>query len=84
MAGNEKDLEKLGGKSKEATARKDEEEVKYEPFDLLVQQAADRQNAIVEQEKVAQEASSEAKNAVDTAKATLQEHQVPPPAVCPH
>ena len=84
MAGNEKDLEKLGGKTKEATARKEEEEVKYEPLDLLVQQAADRQNSIVEQEKVAEEALSEAKGAVDAAKGALREHEVPPPAVCTH
>ena len=84
MAGNEKDLEKLGGKTKEATARKEEEEVKYEPLDLLVQQAGDRQTAIVQQEKVAQEVLNEAKAAVDTAKGALKEHQVPPPAVCTH
>jgi hypothetical protein len=84
VAGNEKDLEKLGGKTKEATAKKEEEEVKYEPLDLLVQQAADQQNAIVEQEKVAQEALAEAKAAVGTAKGALQEHKVPPPAVCTH
>ena len=81
MAGNEKDLEKLDVKTKEATAKKEAEEVKYEPLDLLVQQAADRQNAIVEEEKVAQEALGEAKAALGSAQGALKEHQVPPPAV---
>jgi multidrug resistance efflux pump len=84
VAENEKDLEKLSGKTKEATAKKEKEEVNYEPLDLLVQQAADRQNAIVEQEKVAQETLNEAKAAVETAKVALKEHRVPPSAVCTH
>jgi ribosomal protein L7/L12 len=81
VAGNEKDLERLGVKTKEATAKKEEEEAKYDPLDLLVQQAADRQNAVIEQEKVAQGALTEAKAAVSTAQGALKEHQVPPPAV---
>jgi multidrug resistance efflux pump len=78
VADNAKKLEKLKNRIQEATTKKEAEEANYGPLDLLVEQAADRQRAIADQEKGAQEALNEAKAAVETAKVTLAEYKVSP------
>lgn len=82
MASNEKNLQKVMDRLEEVRALKAAEEEKYEPLDLLVQQATDRQSAIADQDKVAQEDLKEAKAAVSAVTLTLREYRVYRSRIC--
>ena len=76
MENNEKELAKLESKINEATAKIEQERLKYEPVDLEIQQATDNQAAMTDREKVASEEVTEAKAAIGASTATLKEFQV--------
>jgi hypothetical protein len=82
VASNEKDLQKVVERLEEARALKEAELEKYEPLDLLIQQATDRQSAVADQDKVAQEDWKEAKAAVSAVALTLREYKVYRPRTC--
>ena len=50
--------------------------MKYEPLDLLVQQATDNHTAMLNREKTAADELNEAKSAVDANKVTLEDYRV--------
>ena len=76
MADIDTQLEKVKAKLEEATEKMNEEQQRFGPIDLLVEQATDKQTALTREEEIAQEELKEAKTALVACTDTLKGYKV--------